>query len=228
MLDIFSIFSGYSGWEEFHHYNVKTQVFESPGTENKKSAFKNWILIIPVFLIFGLGLFFGLRKTDKKEIAVTNAYSGKEIPNEEIKIFDVTNSVKKDLKIEEKSIVKTDKESLKIAVESPFYHSKIINISDDKSKTEIKLQPNDNAMAIKAFLSADVKDWQTRKNQLGKMLSEDTEVVLMLKNNLGSEYFNKEDFIKQILIPTDRIKKWKIVEIKDENEKINFIRILEG
>lgn len=227
MLDIFSRFSGYSGWQEFHHHKVETQIFESSKSETKKAYSKNWIFIVPVFLILGVGLFFGLRKPDRQEISITNSYSGKEIPDDEIKIYDVTDSVKKDLSIEKKSILKTDKASLKIAVESPFYHSKIVNIPNDKSKTEIQLQPYDNAMAIKAFLSADIKDWQTRKKQLDNMLSEEIEVILMLKNNLGSEYFNKEDFIKQILIPTDRIKKWRIVELKNEKNKINLIRILE-
>ncbi|MPS71745.1 MAG: hypothetical protein E2590_01190 [Chryseobacterium sp.] len=226
MLDIFSKFSGYSGWDEFHS-KIKNSNFESSKVKTKKTYYKNWIFIIPAFFILGLGSFFWLRKSAKKEISIINAYSGKEIPNDEIKIYDVTDSIKKNLTVEEKSTVKTEKDSLKIVIESPFYQSKIVNISADKSKTEIQLQPNDNAMMIKAFLSADIKDWQTRKKQLENILSEDTEVVLMLRDNLGSEYFDKQDFIKQILIPTNRLKKWKIVEIKNEEEKVNFIRIQE-
>ncbi|PZU82469.1 MAG: hypothetical protein DI529_14350 [Chryseobacterium sp.] len=226
MLDIFSKFSGYSGWDEFHS-KIKNSTFESSKAKTQKTYYKNWSFIIPAFFILGLGLFFWLRKSAKKEISITNAYSGKEIPNDEIKVYDVTDSIKKNLTVEEKSTVKTEKDSLKIVIESPFYQSKIVNISADKSKTEIQLQPNDNAMMIKAFLSADIKDWQTRKKQLENILSEDTEVVLMLRDNLGSEYFDKQDFIKQILIPTARIKKWKIVELKNETGKINFIRIQE-
>ncbi|WP_027382120.1 hypothetical protein [Epilithonimonas caeni] len=226
MLDIFSKFSGYSGWDEFHS-KIKNSNFESSKAKTQKTYYKNWIFIIPAFFILGLGSFFWLRKSAKKEISIINAYSGKEIPNDEIKIYDVTDSIKKNLTVEEKSTVKTEKDSLKIVIESPFYQSKIVNISADKSKTEIQLQPNDNAMMIKAFLSADIKDWETRKKQLNNMLSENIEVILMLRDNLGSEYFDKGDFIKQILIPTNRLKKWKIVEIKNEEEKVNFIRIQE-
>jgi len=226
MLDIFSRFSGYSGWDEFHS-KIRNSTIESSKVGTPKIYSKNWIFIISAFLILGLGLFFWLRKSEKKEISITNAYSGKEIPKDEIKVYDVTDSIKKNLTVEEKLTIQTEKDSLKIVIESPFYQSKTVNISADKSKTEIQLQPNDNAMAIKAFLSADIKDWETRKKQLNNMLSENTEVILMLKNDLGSEYFNKEDFIKQILIPTNRLKKWKIVEIKNEEEKINFIRIQE-
>lgn len=174
-----------------------------------------------------MGWFYVFPKKEKKEIIITNSFNGKEIPKDEIKVYEVAENSKKDISLDEKSIIKSEKESLKIVVESPFYKTKTVEIASNKEKTEIQLLPNDYAMAIKAFLSADLKDWKTRKSQLETMLSEDAEVIVMLKNNLGAEYFNKEDFVKQILIPSERIKKWKIVELKNNDEKVNFIRIQE-
>ncbi|MCY1307617.1 hypothetical protein D3C86_1356590 [compost metagenome] len=49
-------------------------------------------------------------------------------------------------------------------------------------------------MMLKAFMKSDIKDWETRKIQLDKILSVDLEVIVMLKNDLGIEYFNKKEF----------------------------------
>ena len=73
---------------------------------------------------------------------------------------------------------------------------------------------------------SDIKDWQTRKEQLNKILSDNLEVIVMLKDDLGAEYFNKSEFLQKLIVPTASLKKMKIVEIKnDANDKIQFIRI---
>jgi hypothetical protein len=90
----------------------------------------------------------------------------------------------------------------------------------------VTLQPDDYAMMLKAFMLSDIKNWQTRKEQLNKIFSDDLEVIVLLKNDLGAEYFNKNEFSQMLIIPTGSIKKMKIVEIKnDVNDKIQFIRI---
>jgi hypothetical protein len=81
-------------------------------------------------------------------------------------------------------------------------------------------------MMLKAFMLSDIKDWQTRKEQLNKILSDNLEVIVMLKDDLGAEYFNKSEFSQKLIVPTASLKKMKIVEIKnDANDKIQFIRI---
>ncbi|MEI7509502.1 MAG: hypothetical protein WCJ62_08560, partial [Flavobacterium sp.] len=87
-------------------------------------------------------------------------------------------------------------------------------------------QPDDYAMMLKAFMLSDIKDWQTRKEQLNIILADNLEVIIMLKEDLGAEYFNKKEFSQKLIIPTASLKKMKIVEIKnDENKKVQFIRI---
>ncbi|MDR2205395.1 MAG: hypothetical protein LBE36_04490 [Flavobacteriaceae bacterium] len=224
MLDIFSKFAGYSGWSEFHH--LKTDSEKTLIRKSKKKSVAIWV--IPIIII-SLALMIIIRKKPEiaeKEISIKNSYTGKEIPKNEIKIYEINKDEKKEISAVNSKIA-LEKDSVKIAVESPFYETQTVKISEE-NPAEILLKPKDNAMMLKAFLSAEIKDWQTRKQQLETILSENTEVLLMLKNNLGTEYFNKEDFIKQILIPTERTKTWNIVELKsDESNKINFIRITE-
>jgi hypothetical protein len=81
-------------------------------------------------------------------------------------------------------------------------------------------------MMLKAFMASDIKDWKTRKEQLDKILSDNLEVMVMLKDNLGAEYFNKTEFSQKLIIPTASLRKMKIIEIeKETNQKIKFIRI---
>ena len=73
---------------------------------------------------------------------------------------------------------------------------------------------------------SDIKDWQTRKEQLNKILSDDLEVIVMLKNNVGSEYYDKNEFAQKLIVPTATVKRMKIIEVKnDSDNKIQFIRI---
>ena len=73
---------------------------------------------------------------------------------------------------------------------------------------------------------SDIKDWQTRKVQLNTILADNLEVLVMLKDDLGAEYFNKKEFSQKMIVPTASLKKMKILEIKnDSHNKIQFIRI---
>ena len=81
---------------------------------------------------------------------------------------------------------------------------------------------------LKAFMKSDIKDWQTRKRQLDKILSADLEVIVMLKNNLGAEYFNKQEFSEKLIVPSQALQKMKIIEIENgDNQQIIFIRIIQ-
>ncbi|HTO36298.1 MAG TPA: hypothetical protein VLZ72_08670, partial [Flavobacterium sp.] len=73
---------------------------------------------------------------------------------------------------------------------------------------------------------SDIKDWENRKEKLDKILSDDLEVIIMLKDNLGAEYLNKEEFSGKLIVPTSETRKMKILDLKTNDLKeITFIRI---
>ena len=126
----------------------------------------------------------------------------------------------------ENSTVEINKKDTKIIVESPYYQTEEIEIKKEEPKTEISVKPDDYAMMLKAFMLSDIKDWETRKEQLNKILSDDLEVIVMLRNDLGAEYFNKEEFTQMLVIPSDNLKKMKIIQLEsNDNKQIRFIRI---
>src|SRR5690606_4280645 len=132
---------------------------------------------------------------------------------------------KKPLKVEDSKIEIENKDS-KIIIESPYYKSEEIEIKKDEKQDKILIKPDDYAMMLKAFMLSDIKDWETRKEQLQKILSDDLEVIAILKNDLGAEYFNKEEFTQMLVIPSDNLKKMTIIRIEnDSDDKIKLIRI---
>ena len=75
-------------------------------------------------------------------------------------------------------------ENAKVVIQSPYYKKQEIKINKTTENTEILLQPDDYAMMLKAFMKSDIKDWETRKIQLNKILSDN------LKNNIICKHFN--------------------------------------
>lgn len=231
MLNILSEFVGFSGWDEFTFEDKIFQTIQRNQSAKSKIS-KKWLLLL--FIPLALVVVFFSKKEDckPKTIQLNNEYTNEKINAEEVKVFEVKDSVKQELEIKEGKVQVSNNgnEKSKLVIESPFYLPKTIVINPNGTTKEppkrIDLKPDDYAMMLKAFMLSDIKDWQTRKEQLNKILSDNLEVIVMLKDDLGAEYFNKSEFSQKLIVPTASLKKMKIVEIKnDANDKIQFIRI---
>lgn len=231
MLNILSEFVGFSGWDEFTFEEKIVHAIEVTQSEKSKIS-KKWLLLL--FIPLALAVVFLSKKEDSKPkiIQLNNEYTNEKVNAEEVKVFEVKDSTKQELEIKEGKVQVSNNgnEKSKLVIESPFYLPKTIVINPNGTTKEppkrIDLKPDDYAMMLKAFMLSDIKDWQTRKEQLNKILSDNLEVIVMLKDDLGAEYFNKSEFSQKLIVPTASLKKMKIVEIKnDANDKIQFIRI---
>lgn len=224
MLDILSVYVGKSGWDEF----VFTNNVNSNVNNNKNVAlgfskkFGIWMLF---FGILSIGFFiWKFASKEEHRIEFQNSFTKDSIAKEEVKAFVVEDTVEKQIDIQS-PMLNIDK-ATKVVLKSPFYKPKEITILPNEPITRVELNPNDYAMMLKAFMKSDIKDWQTRKEQLNKILSDNLEVMVMLQNNLGAEYFNKTEFSQKVILPTASIKKLKIVELKQEKDnKISFLRL---
>jgi predicted DNA-binding transcriptional regulator AlpA len=221
MLDILSVYVGKSGWDEFV-FNGKIK----ENNNNFKLGFSNKIgILVLVFgvLIAGFFIWKFLSKEEQK-LEFQNSFTKDSIAKEEVKAYIVEDTVEKQIDINS-STFNIDK-ATKVVLKSPFYKPKVITILPNEPIAKVELNPNDYAMMLKAFMKSDIKDWQTRKEQLNKILSDNLEVMVMLQNNLGAEYFNKQEFSQKVILPTASLKKLKIVELKQENDnKISFLRL---
>lgn len=228
MLNILSQFVGYSGWEEF--------TFDDSKASKKEITSKKMLWIVALILIFVIVIafiyFYKTKLPETKTIQLNNEFTNEKIKSDEVKVVQVNDSTSQPLKVVDGKVQierATNKKS-KLIIKSPFYRTRTINLNSDNSVSQplsnVTLQPDDYAMMLKAFMLSDIKNWQTRKEQLNIILADNLEVIVMLKEDLGAEYFNKKEFSQKLIIPTASLKKMKIVEIKnDENKKIQFIRI---
>lgn len=233
MLNILCVFVGFSGWDEFV-FEEKNPIAESKMVEGSKSPNKGKLLLIVILIpmIVGLVIFNNNRKPETQTIELKNEFTNEKVNSEEVKVYQVDDSTKTELEVKEGKVevANASGKKSKIIIQSPFYEPQVITIDPKIPVSEpvkrVELKPDDYAMMLKAFMVSDIKDWQTRKEQLNQILSDNLEVIVMLKDDLGAEFFNKEEFSQQLVIPSVSLKKMKIVEIKnDASDKIQFIRI---
>lgn len=228
MLNILSQFVGYSGWEEF----IFNDISVSQKNKAPKKMLWNFALTLIFLIIIAFIYFYKSKQQETKTIQLNNEFTNEKIKSEEVNVVQVNDSTSQPLKVVDGKVQLEHTTTIKskLIIKSPFYRTRTIDLNSDNSVSQpisnVTLQPDDYAMMLKAFMLSDIKDWQTRKEQLNIILADNLEVIVMLKEDLGAEYFNKKEFSQKLIIPTASLKKMKIVEIKnDENKKIQFIRI---
>ena len=225
MLDILAQFVGYSGWDEYV-FKCKDHSIILSKTKSSNHA-KIYFVLFPVLLLL-MYLSYKFIKTESLQtIEVKNAFTEEQINSDEVKVVLIEENVSTPVQIIDSKIKINAKDSSKIVLKSPYYKDKTVIINKN-SNPEITLQPDDYAMILKGFMKSDIKNWQTRKEQLHKILAADLEVLVMLKNDLGIEYFNKQEFSEKLIVPSVSLKKMKVIDIQSNSEnEINFIRILQ-
>jgi hypothetical protein len=233
MLNILSEFVGYSGWDEFIFEDKTPAVATKLPSETK--SYKKGIVLFGLIVVVGITGFIvynQTKKTGSQTIQLHNEFTDEKVNSEEVKVFQVEDSISKELEVKEGKVEvsSTSGKGSQLIIKSPYYKSKTISIIPNASPSEpiqrVALKPDDYAMMIKAFMVSDIKDWQTRKEQLNQILSDNLEVIVMLKDDLGAEFFNKKEFSQLLVVPSESVKKMKIVEIKNDGaNKIQFLRI---
>ncbi len=225
MLDILSQLVGYSGWDEYV-FKWKQEVV--PNVVQPKRNY-NVVFSLGFIGLFLIGFFSYryLKREEVQTIEVKNAFTEEQINSEEVKVVMIENNVETPIEMVDSKIQITTKDSAKIVLKSPYYKDKTIVVGKENSNA-ITLQPDDYAMMLKGFMKSDIKDWETRKEQLQKILADDLEVLVMLKNDLGIEYFNKQEFSEKLIVPSVALKRMKVIDIQsNDKDEIKFIRIIQ-
>ena len=229
LLDIFSQYVGKNSWDEYKYsFSSQSQEVKRLGFKNKSQEKRYWFLGILLVLFLGF-IFWKLQpqyNNTTKTIQLKEQYTNEQIDTKTTKAFVIEDSIAIEIPIENSKI--EVKDNAKIIVKNPLYKDKEVNLEQHPQTSTVLLEPNDYASILQGFIKSDIKDWKTRKMQLQKILHDNVEVIVMLKNNLGAEYFNKEEFSQKLIIPTASLKKMQIVEVKnDSTNQITFIRLIQ-
>ncbi|NHN24895.1 hypothetical protein FIA58_004320 [Flavobacterium jejuense] len=228
LLNIFSQYVGKSSWDEYK-YEFGKQKPEFKKRVSKPKFKNNMYWFLGLLLVFILGFVFWkfvLQSVNTKTIQLKEQYTNEHVNEKTTKAFVIEDSLETEIPIENSKI--KVKENSKIIVKNPLFKDKKVDLEKNPKTNTVLLEPNDYASILQGFIKSDIKDWQTRKIQLQKILHDNVEVIVMLKNNLGAEYFNKEEFSQKLIIPTASLKKMQIVEVKnDATNQITFIRLIQ-
>lgn len=226
MLDILCAYIDEVHWDA---YKYKSMPHSTASKENtlvlkKRNTKKNVFVLFSVIVFIVVGLTWIVYTKKQRTIQLQNSYTKDSISKADVKAYVIEDSIERPIDLNE--AVNEIKVPTRVIVKSPFYENKQVIIKPNNPLTAIELRPNDYALILKAFMKSDIKDWQTRKEQLQKILSDDLEVIVLLPNDLGAEYFNKTEFSKKLIVPTPSLKKMKIVSVQvDSSNKISFLRI---
>ncbi|MGX7668590.1 hypothetical protein [Flavobacterium pedocola] len=228
MLDILSQYVGVSGWDEFKFQYQQIEAKEEMAVKvpKRKTNRMLYMAVAGAILILVVLPVKNVFVPQKQTLELKDTFTKEKIAADEVSAFIVEDSVEKAIPVKNGVLEVRGKD--KVVLKSPFYQSRQITVSSNSEAQVIELQPDDYGMMLKAFMQSDVKDWEIRKKQLEMILSDNLEVMIMLKDNLGVEYFDKKEFTQQLVVPTPSLKKLKIVVLeKDTNNKISLIRLIQ-
>ncbi len=226
MLDIFSRFAGFSDWNEFVYKNqvpgVTSEIIQTNEISTRSQS-KKWLFLLLLIPLTGFGIHLFNSRPQNKTVEIKNEFTREPVHSDEIEVYKVSENKKTPVEIVD-SKIEVDEKDEKILIESPYFETKEIEISETQETVYVK--PEDYALVLKTFIHSDLKNWEDRKEKLNKILSDDLEVIILLKENLGAEHLNKKEFSGKLIVPTSETKKMKILNLETNNQKqITFIRI---
>lgn len=231
MLSIFSRWLGYQDWDAYRHENKSLILSDNTNesTNTKKSDKLMWYTgagVIAVIMALAIG--FSEQKDYEANICLKDKYTQKHISAERISLYVLQNGIKEKLIPTDSCFyISSKQEDIQLIAESPYYKTDTLYINFERTAYEYDLQPDDYAMMLRAYMNADIDDWNRRKEQLNDIIDDDAIIQEIMFDDIGVEFLNKQDFINKITTPSKLVKKMEIVAIEYKAEKIISIKYIQ-
>lgn len=228
ILNFLSRYAGYANWDDFRFKNAAN----STRLHSLKHA-NRYFYLVPVMALIFLGLFFLLFKmlsTKEYRFTFFDADTGMAITNSLIKVSmlrDNESPVNYLCGPDGSFVVKTGRASLRFVVEAPCYHTDtIVRLLDKFNPQEsLTLRPDNYALMIQYFSASRVTDWQKRREQLNRIISDNAMIYQVHdKETLGVELYNKGEFINKLTLPSTSLQGIEIFDTRYEAGRISLIR----
>lgn len=122
---------------------------------------------------------------------------------------------------------KTSEEYVKFIVKSPYHKTDTIVRFLEHSKNEnIQLATDDYALMLKYYTEGNVTDWTKHRKQLQNLIDDAAVIYQLRGNTIGVELFTKDDFVNLLTIPTNGLKRVKVLERTLKNGKIVKLKFI--
>lgn len=225
MLDIFSRWIGYKGWDEFVHA-VSSQTPVEKNDIKKQSNKKTYAIMGIAAVALAIIAAIGFSGSTEINVYLKDKYTQKEIEGDKIAVYLLGTKKEKLQKKGSCFTINTDTET-DLLIESPYYKSDTLHISPNRNTYEFDLQPDDYAMMLRAYMNSDLDNWNKRKQQLESILSDDAVIQEIMFDEIGVEFLDKAEFIRKITTPSKTVKNMEIVAIEYEGDKIISLKYIQ-
>lgn len=71
-----------------------------------------------------------------------------------------------------------------------------------------------------------LKNWNKRKKELEKLIDNKAVIYQLYSKNIGVEIYTKEEFINLLTIPTNNLKRIRIIRKEFKNDKIVKLKFI--
>lgn len=230
VLNLLSRYAGYQGWDEFKFRNRAAGI--SPGTSPLRKANRVFILVplLVVAVLAALFLVFKIYNTHQYRFCFYDADTRELITG---------NIIEVSLLLPHESPVnflcgpdgclelKTDQTSVTLVVKTPYYYTDtIVRLLDRfKQKEIVRLRPNNFALMIHYFSRMNVKDWQQRRSQLDRMISDSALIYQVYSaGTIGMELYTKWEFINKLTMPASSLYHIEILDTRYIGDRIMMLR----
>ncbi|NMH87342.1 hypothetical protein [Flavivirga algicola] len=213
VLNLLSVYVGYDNWEAFKNTHTNTKAPSKKGNPLKIiGLFIIGLLLVSILTITSKNEFhFCFIDEDKGEPITNISLDIKLLQDQESPLFFKTDSTGCF-----NYATKADK--ITFIVQSPFHKTDTIvrHIDSNMNKT-VKLVTDDYALMLNYYSNSNIKDWKKRKHQLQQLIADNAQIYQLFPNNMGIEIYSKDDFIRTLTIPTQSLKRIKILDKRYNN-----------
>lgn len=180
-------------------------------------------ILLTVFIAFGI-------RSNEVSVCLKDKYTQKEIGEGKVTLQLLDNGRK--LKVRRNGscyIVKAAGNEVVLVAESPYYKTDTLRITagSGPGTYEFDLQPDDYAMMLRAYMNADVEDWNRRRAQLSAIISDDAIIQEIMFDDIGVGFLDKEEFIDKVTTPSKSVKTMEVVAIEYEGDKIISLKYMQ-
>ncbi len=229
VLNLLARYSGYKGWREFKNENQGAVDSFAEPRKNKRSGIYLKILGLLLVLIVSIILVkkLGYKKYD---FEFFDAYTKQRIRNMAIEIIFLSEDespLHRSSDTEGYFTLETKEKNTRFVLKAPYYKTDTITrvLRKLDNFERIYMYPNDYALMIHYFSSANVKDWQKWRNQLETMISDSAYICQVYDGEqTGIELYNKSEFLNKLTMPVSSLKNIEIIETVYTGGKISLLR----
>ncbi len=229
VLNMLSQYAGFKNWDDFRHRNMAGASL--PDTLARSNRV---FIIIPLIILAVLAVLFVIYKiidTQTYRFTFIDADTGEPILNTLIQAdLILKNETPLSYISDNKGniIVRTDQSKIWLAVNAPCYlEDTIIRIVKKfNRKEQIRLKSDPYSLMIQYFSQTDVQAWQSRREQLDRMISDQAMIFQLPDKNQGkgAELYNKWEFIDKLTMPASSLRQIEIISSRYEKKQIVILR----